>query len=495
MSLPPWLLTSGPWQRDSEIGKRSLHRLGETAAFLQTPGAIDLLAEAIHDHSQKEGGVVWGAAVAREILLCCSVHPALLDPLFKAISPVGFLLVPFVGGPPIETIFDLEVKVAASLIPLQANGGKSAAFGQIWVVRSPIIAASRLSEITRQRLVEGLPPKGSEMETLILVTDDDAPERIEGRSWELGAHLAARACDGLARGNSEPALALARDWIVTGAVDAESEDVLQIGMRGKLTLADTSPRRDWLLPAANQSTIPPEFESKTAGRLHYSIDTAFLSGEELDWNNPPLSHPKEFHCFASIAMGPLLASVLWSQPERVVIWSPQSMRSTANQFRKVCETLRQELICTIKTDQDICILNIGNSSLPEIRNSLLTHASLGGGGPAPTLFNITGGNLLMRIALVDLARTRPHIHLIYRQEATDNTHFVYINHPYFQPVAAKVCNVNISCSDSHMWSEKLLNLHLKNLHIDESEWANVIINAAQELAQGVKSNRPIMKPV
>ncbi len=450
-----------------------------------------MLAEAIQEHSQKEGAVVWGAAVAREILLCCSARPDLRDPLLKAISPVGFFLVPFVGGPPIETIFDREVKVAASLIPLQANGGKSAVFGQIWVVRSPLIAASHAPQITRQRLVEGAPAKGSGMETLIIVTDDDAPERIEGRSWELGAHLAARACDGWARGDSEPALTLARDWIVTGAVDAESEDVLQIGMRGKLTLADTAPRRNWLLPASNQATIPPEFESKTAGRLHYSIDTGsawsqitgdgFASGSDFFWDEKPLSGVDEFHCLVSNAQGPMLAGFLWSQPKNIVLWTSKFMAGKAAQLKAACEKLRATHLTSLDGEGAVAIKPVDDTNLEEIRASFLAHPALGHGGPEPTAFNITGGNLLMRLAVMDLARLRPHINLVYRPEGRKNLEFVAISHPFLQPVQARVLHRSSGNSEETSWAERLLNLARPNS--EPERWAGVLLDAVASVEE------------
>ena len=491
MNPPPWLLTSGPWGNKSEIGRRSLHRLGETAAFLQTPGAIDLLAETIRNCPQKKSSADWGAALAREILLFDSLRPDLIGPLFHAISPLGFFLVPFAGGPPIETIFDIGVSVAASLIPLQANGGKGAVFGQIWVVRSPIIAASRAPEITRQRLVEGAPAKGSGMETLIVVTDDEAPERIEGRSWELGAHLAALACDGLARGDSEPALALARDWIVTGAVDPESEDVLQVGMRGKLALADTTPRRNWLLPASNQATIPPEFESKTAGRLHYSIDTGsawsqitgdgFASGSDFFWDKKPLSGVDEFHCLVSNAQGPMLAGFLWSQPKKIVLWTSKFMAGKAAQLKSACEKLRITHLTSLGGEGAVVIKPVDDTNLEEIRASFLAHPALGRGGANPVAFNITGGNLLMRLAIMDLARLRPQIHLVYRPEGRKNLEFVAISHPFLQPVQARVLPLSPGNSKETSWAEGLLNL---TLPYDEPErWAGVLLDAVASVEE------------
>jgi hypothetical protein len=387
------------------------------------------------------------------------------------------------------------VSVAASLIPLQTQGGKSAVFGQIWVVCSPIIAGSRLPKITRQRLVEGNWPKAPEHETLIIVTDDDAPERIEGRSWELGAHLAARARDGLAHGNSEPALALARDWIITGAFDPESEDVSQVGMRGKLTLADTAPRRDWLLPAANQATISPEFESKAAGRIHYAINMAsawaqvtgdgFASGADFFWNEKPLSGVEEFHCLVSNAQGPMLAGFLWSQPKKIVLWTSDFMADKAAQLKSACEGLRKPHLDSLEGKDAVDIKRVGDTNLEKIRAAFLAHPALGRGGATPVAFNITGGNLLMRLAIMDLARLRPHLHLVYRPEGLKNLEFVAISHPFLQPVQSRVLHRSSDSSKEAGFAAGLLNLTLPSN--EPGRWADVLVDAVSSVEQPVAS--------
>jgi hypothetical protein len=384
---------------------------------------------------------------------------------------------PFPGGPPCRAF--LRSRISAALIPLESTGGADPAFAQLWVFPNSLWpeAASafkgRLAESGGFALLE---QAGF---TAAVVTGSSNTARIEGRSWELGAALALKATQ---QGNDATALQLAKDWIVTGSVDRDQ--ILPVGFRDKPRLASIANRRKWLVPAANQATISPGWEAVTAGRLYYARDfgsalaqitgEGFQGGGDLFWDEPPLAHPREFHCFASPALGPMLATFLWSQPERIVIWASEKMKAVAEQLEAACKALRPTHFRAIQRDLDIDVKKIDDTDLSEIRAVFLDQPLLGRDGPTPVVFNITGGNLLMRVALLDLARLRPHIHMVYRPEGGKALDFFYISHPYLQPVTAKVRHSFPKIPDEQQWLT-LLNDRLDPGKLPVGEWAEKLV--------------------
>lgn len=454
----------------------------------------------MRENSPKDGFPDWGAALAREVLLLSSAHPDLADSIRQSLGPFVGVLVPFTGGPPLEAFFDGPPAAAAALIPLQSKNGSSAVFGQIWVV--PSEAAATLAESTRRRLVESLPPSGKAGNPgVIMVTTASVPERIEGRSWELAARLASEACVECLNGNGKPALNLASRWMVSGSIEPTTQDVLEVGLRGKLSLAIHSPSRNWLLPAANQATVPPEFESETAGRLHYAIDVpsawsqitgqGFAAGSDKFWENEPFFGVGEFHCLVSNAQGPMLAGFLWSQPKKIVLWTSTFMADKASQLKIACDRLRDSRLTSLAGEDAVVIRPLDDTNLSDIRAAFLAHPVLGRGSATPVAFNITGGNLLMRLAIMDLARLRPHIHLVYRPEGRDDLEFVEISHPFLQPVTAKVRHRTMDAASQSAWAEKILNFRLPGNN--SGIWADLLLDAINNLEEkpfdALKSSR------
>jgi len=473
----PWLLRPSAFTKPGEFNSRTIWKLGETASYLEEFWDGEAIKQAIVYARGAPKPEEWASAMGREILLLSRSRRDLAASALSICIEAGLAPLPFASGRPCETFLGGEI--SATLIPLESTGGADPAFAQLWVLPASLWpeAEARLTE----RLVEpgNLGVLNRAGFTAVLVTEPSATNRIEGRSWELGAALALKAAQ---EGNGATALQLAKDWIVTGSV--EGRDVLPVGFHAKPRLAKTASCRKWLVPAANQATISPDWEALTAGRLHFARDIqsswaqvtgeGFQGGGDLYWDKPPLAHPREFHCFASPALGPMLAAFLWSQPERIVIWASEKMKAVAEQLEAACKTLRPTHFRAIQSDLDIDVKKIDDTDLSEIRAVFLDHPLLGRGGPTPVVFNITGGNLLMRVALLDLARLRPHIHMVYRPEGGKALDFSYISHPYLQPVTAKVRHSFPKIPDEQQWLT-LLNDRLDPGKLPVGEWAEKLV--------------------
>jgi len=401
----------------------------------------------------------WASAMGREIILLSQSHRDLAESVVSICAEAKLDPRPFPGGPPCRAF--LRAGISAALIPLESTGGTDPAFAQLWVF--PTSLWPEAASAFKGRLAEsgGFALLEQAGFTAALVTGSGNTARIEGRSWELGAALALKATQ---QGNGATALQLAKDWIVTGSVDRDQ--ILPVGFRDKPRLASIANRRKWLVPAANQATISPGWEAVTAGRLYFARDIqsawaqvtgeGFQGGGDLYWDKPPFAGVKEFHAFVSNAQGPILASFLLAQPKKIVLWLSKEMKEKGLILKEACETLRgTALKCVI---DGIETRNVGHLELQAMRLQLLADPSIGEGGEVKSLFNITGGNLLMRIALLDIARIRPNLHLVYRPEGSTDLSFIAISHPHLLPIAG--------------------HLHVRGSHTERSAAWRELLNAA-----------------
>ncbi|MEZ0299046.1 MAG: hypothetical protein ACAI35_21550 [Candidatus Methylacidiphilales bacterium] len=443
MTEAPWLLDAACAQAQDSIQflHRSLPRLGCLAA--SSAFSAELLRKQYRAMWQTPLEAVWSSCLARELLLLSLKRLDCALDLIKTARQERISLFPFPGGPEISHF--LRQRVTAVLIPLERKS--SAEFAQLWIYPG---AVWRNPE---QRLIEFNAAEFSTAYSYSLITVSNPDEKVSDESWKLGAMLAIRAAE-------QPvfALRLATDWVVSGGMD--KDQVVGVGFNAKQRLARQAGQagRNWLLPVANQAGIA-DWEAAVQGRVFFARDlesawaqvsgTGFVAGGLLDWLHPPLQRPQTMHCFVSNALGPMIALVMWSRPGKMIFWASEMMKPKAEVLRAVAESL--SIASQIRTldDQDL----IG------MREQLLAEPSLGP-GLAPVVFNMTGGNLLMRIALLDLARLRPNLHLVYRPEGGREIDYVHLVHPDLRPVAARVRHGNISPEDAALWSSKLLNLKI-----------------------------------
>ena len=443
MTEAPWLLGEEcALARDPfQYVERSLPRLGHLAASSEFSAL--LLQNRCKAMRQTHLEAVWSACLARELLLLSLTRLDEALELIKTARQEGIALIPFPGGPEVE--YFLEKRVTAVLIPLERKS--TAEFAQLWIY------AGDVWHDPEQRLKEFNAAEFSRAYSYSLITASDPHKEVSDESWKLGAMLAIRASEQPAY-----ALRLATDWVVSGAT--YKDQVLEVGFNAKQQLAKQAGHagRNWLLPVANQPGIA-NWEAAVQGRVFFARDlesawaqvsgTGFVAGGLLDWLLPPLQRPRAMHCFVSNALGPMIAPVIWCRPEKVVFWTSQMMKPKAEVLHAVSASLSVASQIRTLDDQDLATM----------REQLLAEASLGP-SPAPVVFNMTGGNLLMRIALLDIARLRPNLHLVYRPEGGTGIDYVHLVHPDLRPIAARVRLGRFTPEEAARWSSELLNLKI-----------------------------------
>lgn len=447
MSYLPWLLSEAAWVSPENFPYRNLSRLGELATY-------DWPIEEVSCSAARWLGrpcfEEWAAAVCREALLIAPKDLSRTWAILSALKDAGLPTVPFPEGPEAASL--LDAPPAAVLIPLES--GTRVEFCQLWVGHHPLGSENRLREGDRVGRLHGCHFR------LVGAGDLD----IIGRSWTLGACLAQEA---IRQGGNLPAL-LAHHWVVSGIVSPGGL-VEPVNFGAKATLTRLLPSRNWLLPAGNRSILDPAWEAAAGGRVFFARDLTtawaqisgegFQDGENLDWFAPPLSSPQAMHCFASKALGPLFTSLLWARPRSAVIWSSEKMMAQAEVLARAWESARMALEGFEKCEA-AQIRPVDDCMLPRIRTQLLAHPNLGTGAAEPVVFNITGGNLLMRVALLDIAQLRPHIRLVYRLEGGAGVDFMHLHFPSLRPVAGAVGHSALSPSAAADWKSRLLDFGL-----------------------------------
>lgn len=479
------------------LERRVLSQLGCAVAFLKDEEnfkQINFNFSAWSGRGREK--TAWEQALSRELLLLAAFSPDLAQEIASLASQKGMDLRPFPQGPGLCKFFGASC--AATLIPLESIDSARPQFAQVWVFPECVFPDWR--EVFMSRIVEtdtGIhigPEEGS-----YLLTNGNPSLRIEGKSWQLAALLCSAFRKRLKEKNDPGAaseiLRFAQNWVITGAVEAHAGQipnprVLQVSFTSKARLAGEVTGRNWLLPAANQPSIQPEWEVALAGRLHFARDLesaiaqvsghGFQNHSPISWNNPLVKNPISAHCFASNALGPMLSAFLWSQPRSIKIWTSDIMLPKAQQLEKVCQTLRTTAFPLISHERDISIVRTNDNDLIEIRGRLLQDPSLGQSGLESVLFNITGGNLLMRLAILDLARLRPRMNLIYRTEDAENLDFVCLRHPVLLPVVFPLVHIP-ALPEAEKWKLELVNLNLVKRQIPVANWADFLIDTIRRL--------------
>jgi hypothetical protein len=482
----PWLL--GPGARRSnpaDLGRCSLRCLGETAASLPEHGIEPIALMADFYQSGGPSAEIWFAALARELTLLSRTQPELVVQAQLACGPASSLLMPFPDGPPMGEFLGQDP--AAVLIPVATPNGERAAFAQVWAFNKH--AWPDWKQACERCLDEPAGLDSLAAGQLGILVLPPTQQKLVGTSWQLAAALAIE----FSQNENGAAIQLARRWVVTGAVDEgpaniRSRSVLQVSLACKRQLAREVLQRNWLVPAGNLADVTPEWEAQLAGRLYYARDVesamaqiegrGYVSGENLDWNVADLTHPVSAQCFASDALGPMLATFLWTQPAEIRIWTSATMAGAAGQLRKACLDLREEYLPSIPSDDAIEVVNIDDNDLLKIRRTLLEDPHIGE-GLGPSLFNLTGGNLLMRVALLDLARLRPKLAIVYRSENAQALDFVCIRHPFLQPVVSTIHFGNEIPGEPANW-QRLLSLHFRNENIQPEGRAEALIGIVRK---------------
>lgn len=319
---------------------------------------------------------------------------------------------------------------AVALIPLRGAGG-GGAMAQIWLVRQDkeTTAAGRDEVADHRHRVRGLAewlavPERSTLKVYVRSTETYGTEDgIVGTSWMLGAALVERV---LWNGDRDLRRRLGADWVVTGSVDGFGK-VGPVEMAGKTEL--DLPRR-WLLPAANEPDLPPRFRKTFAGRIGLVVDTEsawrHFAGTGTQRENPTEQWPRDeavesLHGLVSPAIRPLIASVLYTRPKKFVLWHSAETLANAEVVRGTLIGLRDRGLLPEEFEVDD-LREMDAADLVEAENDLRTKSNLTQVTDRPILFNITGGNMLMKYAVINLAALNPNLWLLYRREGSKESH-------------------------------------------------------------------------
>lgn len=303
-------------------------------------------------------------------------------------------------------------QIAISLFPRSSDD--SAELNHLWLIRCD---QGSYGDDHRQILENGPEVIREDVRVYVRASCQGALKIIEGSSWQLSYHLALRALD------QEDATArdrLATKWMATGRV--ESGEVRRVGMMKKASLTGS---RRLLFPSENNSD--PAMPSGPWFIAIPDVNAAWChilgSGVRNMGNSPWPESPIVLHTFSSSAVGPVIASVLLSRVERVVIWHTDNEDFS----KKPADALRDILLKRIAPRVEVEPLRtISSKDLQQAESQLREALESDLATRKPVIFNITQGNRLMALAPHSLARERENLWLVYRDQQAKGLEFTAI---------------------------------------------------------------------
>lgn len=346
---------------------------------------------------------------------------------FRSVRPFGE------GSPTLEALWTRPV--ASVIIPIKTDGRPVLA--QLWLVGDP---KDELGEDHRKnwKTADEWLDTHAPGYKLFSACSQEFSFAIEGPSWQLGAFLARR---GLEQSIPEVLIALASQWIVTGRVKDGFVHEVSLGNK-----TDLKSNRSWMLPEANWKHLTPEFRTTHARHIalvpNLSSAWSHLTGigtvEETattDW--PAGENVEAFHGLVSNAIRPMIASILYTRPRQVLLWVSTQFEKTGGMVRAVLERLAAQSY--LPAGITVALKSISSASMPEAENDLRTQGALHLPSAKTTVFNITGGNMLMKYAVINLAALNPQLWLIYRDlDAGSSHHFTRLRSSGAQLAAATI---------------------------------------------------------
>lgn len=227
---------------------------------------------------------------------------------------------------------------------------------------------------------------------------------MSGRSWQLGACCACELMN-----SPEHILTLARQWLITGSI--EGDTVQGVDVLKKQTLPT---RRTWLFPLSNSRDLTPRFVAHSQVRMTSSVSNAvkLITGQGVVEGGRELLpvNPDTLFTFVSEAWLVIMALVLLMRPKKLVMWHTRDEKKSMSPANLLVELIGK---CCPEV-QITPIQPISSHSMAECETALRVAVdSLPSGETA--LFNITNGNMLMRLAAHGICQLYPDkIRLIYR---------------------------------------------------------------------------------
>jgi hypothetical protein len=360
---PPHVIAAG-----GKLAWKCLSRTGELAEY-GLDHELDL--PDYHDLSATDQQIVY-AAIARELLL---LEPAQRVALLQ--HPHIAAARPFPGSPiRLDQLADQRAGIA--LFPLAGLHEAAPSFGLVAVLENESGQYYRVHASTGN---------------------------VSGESWQLAHALAQHFATAAAAGR----VALAKGWISTG--ETTDDLVGRIDLSNKTDISGLPPDRIWLVPADNHGDFlriaPAELRFRVAATRGDAIAHVLRRGSTrgADIKGWP-TDITELHTFVSFAKEPVIMAACLKGRGEITLW-----QSTDRKYEKNMEILKH--IITDKLNMTCLEEDICSDDLAGAERTLLSKLETKLSSKQRILFNYTQGNVLMRSALLLLARRFPSLWLFY----------------------------------------------------------------------------------
>jgi hypothetical protein len=241
---------------------------------------------------------------------------------------------------------------------------------------------------------------------------------IAGKSWQLGAWLGAECLERL---RIDVQTHLATGWIVTGEIRGDAVLPVDLGNKTKLRT-----RKSWLFPEALEDAREIPARIRRLGRFCGNCADAWahVSGEGTlsasgEWRWPEPGEVATLHTIVSESLRPMLAPILAARPRRVVLWHSGDETRSAGPA-KMLEAFLADDRCRnwsgwAGAPPEAIRQRLPDRNLPDIERTFRRQGLASPETPGARVWvNITGGNLLMRMAALGVARLNPAAELLYR---------------------------------------------------------------------------------
>ena len=369
-----------------------LNRLGEVVSEARSAGHALAVPE-WDGRVSSDNIAVWRRRWAEEILLAKASGITLFPEIMERLGAER----PFDEPSPLLSDV-IDHSCAVVVIPLDDGPGKaSASMAHLWVIRD-------WKGDDHSGAFDGVAEWKARRGQYSLFHAGLKGLGLSGQSWQLAACCACELMD-----SPEHVFTLAGKWMVSGRV--EDDSVRDVEVLKKQTLLT---RRTWLLPLENQRDLTPRFLSLNRVRLTASVSNAvrLITGEGVvEGGTETLpSNPDVLFTFVSEAWLVIAALVLLTRPRKLVLWHTRDETKSIVPARRLVELLAR--CCPeVKVEP---LQPISSHSMAECETTLreaVEHVPSG----TTTLFNITNGNMLMRLAAHGICRLYPDkVRLIYR---------------------------------------------------------------------------------
>lgn len=246
--------------------------------------------------------------------------------------------------------------------------------------------------------------------------------QINGKSWQLGSFLAQKAIEDI-RAKQR----LAKNWIITGAVNNENVDKIKLGNKLEIKLDN----KTWLIPIENSQEVLDHYKENRKIWFTPGINSAWniISGQSMvDGGKVDYPKAKEFHALVGSNPKAIISSILLIKPEYVCLWHSDSQTNSIKPAKLIEWVLK-----SISSDIIVEFKEIDSKNMIKATESLRDYFKETNFNKQIS-FNVTSGNRLMSYAVQNIARIFPNIHLIYKDVDEKDFNMTMIRYDQFPAI-------------------------------------------------------------